>query len=82
MLIYRRYLKGKNYSEHTAKNYLHRLQQFIGWIAVPIEQVVRQDVKLYVGFLMEKGMTAAALTAIFPLSVVFMIIFVMRKIYA
>jgi len=54
-------LKRKNYSEHTVKNYLHRLQQFIGWLAVPVEQAVRQDVKLYVDCLMEKGMKARSI---------------------
>lgn len=54
-------MKRKNYSEHTVKNYLHRLQQFIGWLAVPVEQAARQDMKLYTDFLMEKGMKARSI---------------------
>jgi site-specific recombinase XerD len=37
------------------------LKQFISWLAVPIEQASRQDVKLYVDFLLEKDMKARSI---------------------
>lgn len=54
-------MKRKNYSDHTIKNYLNRLKQFISWLAVPVEQASRQDVKLYIDFLLEKGMKARSI---------------------
>jgi site-specific recombinase XerD len=36
---YRRFLKRRNCSIHTVKNYMHTLKQFVLWVNVPIEQV-------------------------------------------
>ena len=54
ILSYRRYLKRKNYSLHTVKNYLHRLQRFFVWISVPLESVKPEEIKNYIEFLLEK----------------------------
>lgn len=51
-------MKRKNYSAHTVKNYLHRLQQFLVWISVPVELVKPEDVKRYIDFLLEKQLAA------------------------
>ncbi len=51
-------MKRKNYSAHTVKNYLHRLQQFLVWTAVPVELVKPEDVKRYIDFLLEKQLAA------------------------
>jgi site-specific recombinase XerD len=58
ILNYRRYLKRKNYSPHTVKNYLHRLQRFLVWTSVPVELVTAEEVKGYVDFLLEKKLSA------------------------
>lgn len=51
-------MKRKNYSPHTVKNYLHRLQLFLVWISVPVESVKPADVKRYIDFLLEKRLAA------------------------
>lgn len=51
-------MKRKNYSAHTVKNYLHRLQRFLVWIFVPVESVKPEDVKHYIDFLLEKQLSA------------------------
>jgi len=50
---YRRYLKRRNYSIHTVKNYLHTLRQFILWIDVPIETVSYQKLTAYIDHLLD-----------------------------
>ena len=45
-------------SAHTIKNYLHRLQKFMTWIAVPVERVSSFDVKCYIDLLLEKRLSA------------------------
>lgn len=42
----------------TVKNYLHRLKQFMVWVAVPIEQVRSAEVKYYIDFLLAQGLKA------------------------
>ena len=54
ILNYRLYLKRRNYSPHTVKNYLHRLQRFLVWVSVPVESVRADDVKHYIDFMLEK----------------------------
>jgi site-specific recombinase XerD len=58
VLNYRRYLKRKNYSPHTVKNYLHRLQRFFAWLPVPLEKATRENVKFYIDFLLQQQLSA------------------------
>jgi site-specific recombinase XerD len=51
-------LKRKNYSPHTVKNYLHRLQRFLVWITVPVELVSSEEVKSYIDYMLEKQLAA------------------------
>ena len=51
---YRRYLKRRNYSIHTVKNYLHTLRQFILWLDVPIEAVTYQKLTAYIDYLLDR----------------------------
>lgn len=55
---YKRYLKRRNLSAHTVRNYLHRLQRFIIWVALPVEEVRSADIKRYIDTLLEKRLTA------------------------
>lgn len=48
ILSFRRYLKRKNYSAHTIKNYLHSLKGFVLWLDVPIEEVNSKKINQYV----------------------------------
>lgn len=54
VLNYRKYLKRKNYSPHTVKNYLHRLQRFLVWLSVPVESVGKNEVKRYIDSMLEQ----------------------------
>lgn len=47
-------MKRRNYSPHTVKNYLHRLQRFLVWVSVPVESVTPEDVKHYIDFMLER----------------------------
>lgn len=57
VLNYSQYLKRRNLSKHTARNYLHRLQLFLKWVAVPLEAVTSQDIKGYIDFLLEQRLS-------------------------
>jgi site-specific recombinase XerD len=56
ILNYRQYLKRKNYSELTVKNYLHRLKLFFSWLPVTVEATSVTNVKHYIDYLLEKKM--------------------------
>jgi site-specific recombinase XerD len=53
---FRRFLKRRNLSPHTIKNYLNSLRQFVLWLGVPIEQVTHKEVSDYIDYLMAKGL--------------------------
>ena len=48
---YRRFLKRRNCSAHTVKNYMHTLRQFVLWVNVPIEQVTGKKILGYIDHL-------------------------------
>ena len=48
---YRRFLKRRNCSIHTVKNYMHTLRQFVLWVNVPIEQVIGKEILKYIDHL-------------------------------
>jgi site-specific recombinase XerD len=56
ILNYRRFLKRRNFSELTIKNYLHRLKRFVCWTTTPVESTTVKEVKMYIDFMMEQGM--------------------------
>lgn len=56
ILNYRRFLKRKNFSDLTIKNYLQRLKQFFCWVAVPVESTTVKDVKMYIDSMLEAGL--------------------------
>jgi site-specific recombinase XerD len=58
---YRRYLKRRNYSAHTVKNYMNRLKKFVLWVDVPLEQVNYEHVLLYTDWLIGKRLTATTI---------------------
>jgi len=63
LISYRRYLKRRNYSAHTIKNYMNRLKHFIVWVAVPLEQVDHHTVQVYVDWLLGKRLAASTINA-------------------
>lgn len=54
IINYRRFLKRKNCSKHTVKNYMSTLKQFVLWVDVPIEQVTHKTVLSFMDYLLDK----------------------------
>ena len=49
---YRRFLKRRNYSAHTVKNYINILGHFSGWLQIPIEKVTTKETDAYMDHLL------------------------------
>jgi len=62
LLWYRRALKRKNYSAHTVKSYVSILDHFIRWLTVPVAEVSRKEIGLYVDHLLRKRRTPKTIT--------------------
>ena len=56
-------MKRRNLSKHTIRNYLHRLKQFMVWVAVPVESVNSEDVKNYIDALLDKRLAPQTINA-------------------
>jgi len=54
IINYRRFLKRKNCSKHTVKNYMSTLKQFVLWVDVPIEQVTHKTILSFLDHLLDK----------------------------
>ena len=54
IINYRRFLKRKNYSKHTLKNYMNTLRYFILWLDVPIETVTHKKLLAFIDHLLDK----------------------------
>lgn len=54
IINYRRSLKRKNCSEHTVRNYMSTLKQFVLWVDVPIEQVTHKTILSFLDHLLDK----------------------------
>jgi site-specific recombinase XerD len=59
---YRRYLKRRNFSPHTVKNYLNILAHFTGWLTIPLNQVTRNEIGRYVDHLLGKRLSPKTIT--------------------
>jgi site-specific recombinase XerD len=55
---YRRFLKRRNFSPHTVKNYMSILSRFTDWLIIPFTEVTRSEMGSYVDHLMEKRLSA------------------------
>ena len=51
---YRRFLKRRNYSPHTVRNYMHMLGQFRAWMAVPLQQATFKETDAYMDYLLRR----------------------------
>ncbi len=51
---WRRYLKRRNCSPNTVKNYLNTIKAFVIWLDVPVESVTHTRVSQYIDHLMRK----------------------------
>jgi site-specific recombinase XerD len=54
MINYRRFLKRRNCSAHTVKNYMNTLKHFILWLDVPVEEVTHKKIQAYIDHLRNK----------------------------
>ena len=61
IINFRRYLKRRNYSKHTIKNYLSILREFVIWIDVPLEQLNAEKLGDYIDYLHAKRMQPASI---------------------
>jgi site-specific recombinase XerD len=59
---YRRFLKRRNFSPHTVKNYMSILSHFTDWLIIPLTEVTRSEIGSYVDHLMEKHLSAKTIT--------------------
>jgi site-specific recombinase XerD len=51
---YRRFLKRRNCSAHTVKNYTNILGHFSGWLQIPIEEVTTKETDTYMDYLLRR----------------------------
>lgn len=49
---YRRFLKRRNCSANTVKNYINILDHFSGWLKIPIEEVTTRETDAYIDHLL------------------------------
>jgi site-specific recombinase XerD len=61
IINFRRYLKRRNYSQHTVKYYLNILKQFVLWLDVPLEQATAKKIDVYIDYLHQKRMQPASI---------------------
>ncbi len=54
IVSYRRFLKRRNYSAHTIKNYMNMLRHFVLWVDVPLQEVTHGKVLGYIDWLLSK----------------------------
>jgi site-specific recombinase XerD len=62
LVRYQRTLKRKNYSTHTVKSYVNILDQFMRWLTVPLSEVTRKEIGVYVDHLLRKRRTPKTIT--------------------
>ena len=62
LIGYQRALKRKNYSVHTLKSYMNILDQFSRWLNIPLCEVTRKEIGLYVDHLLRKRRTPKTIT--------------------
>ena len=54
IIHYRRFLKRRNYSRYTVRNYMVTLKQFVLWVDVPIEQVSHKTLLAFIDHLLRR----------------------------
>jgi site-specific recombinase XerD len=54
IINYRRYIKRRNLSACTIRNYLNSMKQFLAWLKVPIELATHQEICCYIEWLQYK----------------------------
>ncbi len=63
IIEFRQYLKRRNYSKHTIRNYLHSIKQFVVWVDVPIEEMTPNKISAYIDYLMKRRLSALTINS-------------------
>ena len=63
IIYYRRFLKRKNYSVHTVKNYLNRIKHFVLFLDVPLEMAGYAHVARYIEHLLDKRISPVTINS-------------------
>jgi site-specific recombinase XerD len=50
-------LKRRNYSSHTKRNYLNRLQHFLVWLPVAVESATAEHIKIFIDVLLDRRLS-------------------------
>ena len=58
IINYRRYMKRRNYSAHTVKNYMNILKHFVLWLDVALEEACSKEILCYIDWLLDKRLSA------------------------
>jgi site-specific recombinase XerD len=54
IINYRRFLKRRNYSSYTVRNYMSTVLHFVRWVHVPIEQATHHTMVSFIDHLLER----------------------------
>jgi site-specific recombinase XerD len=54
IIRYRRFLKRRNVSPNTVKNYMNGLKHFVLWLDVPIEEATYRKISAYIDYLLSQ----------------------------
>jgi site-specific recombinase XerD len=57
IVSYRRFLKRRNFSSHTVKNYINTLKHYVIWLGVPIEKATSREVLEYIDHLLDRRLS-------------------------
>ncbi len=57
IINFRRFLKRRNCSRYTLRNYMNTLKHFVIWIAEPIEQVTARTILSFIDHLLDKHLS-------------------------
>lgn len=58
---FRRYLKRRNYSQHSVKYYLNIIRQYVLWLNIPLEQATAEKIDDYIDYLHNKRLQPASI---------------------
>lgn len=54
IINYRRFLKRRNYSKYTLRNYMNTLKHYVLWLDVPVEHVTHKKLQAFIDYLRRK----------------------------
>ncbi len=61
IINYRRFLKRRNFSFNTVRNYINTLKHYVVWLDVPIEKATSREVLEYIDHLLDRRLSPKAI---------------------